>query len=546
MAYYKDIREHIAALEKAGKLRRIKFPINKDTELQPLMRWQFRGLQEEQRQTFLFENIHDVSGKKYDIPVVLGCLAGSRDIYAIGMQCALDEISEKWTKGQRNPIEPVLLSSGACQEEVHMGPNLLEHGGLGEFPIPISTPGFDIAPYTTASHWCTKDPETGVRNMGNYRGQIKAPDRIGIFEAGAFSPPLQHIGIHWKKARDLRKPLEAAVCIGVTPVLSYTAVAKIPYGVDEYTVAGGIAGEPVQMVRCKTVDIEVPATSELVIEGLISTEYFENEAPFGEYTGYMGAKTVTAYMDVTAITHRKKPIYTGFISQFPPSESSKMRQMAYEGNFYKFLRYDCNIPAVQKVAIHESSGANHYIVIQMKKINLSQPWQALNAAVAFDPGIGKGIIAVDSDVDPHDPDSVNWALSFSMLPHQDVRIVTGKSSALDYSVAPPNTRLMSDAIFPRPYGCSAILIDATRKWDYPPVSLPAKEFMDKAKEIWDREGLPELKPKVPWHGYTLGYWSTEEQEEAALALEGEHYATGKKQAANRIRVDDVYNNLNLK
>lgn len=540
MPYYKDLREHIAALEKVGKLRRIKFPVNKDTELQPLMRWQFRGLTEEQRQTFMFENIHDVKGKKYDIPVVLGCLAASRDIYAVGMQCKVEEIPEKWTRGQRNPIEPVLVSGGPCQEEVHMGRNLLEHRGLGEFPIPISTPGFDIAPYTSASHWCTKDPETGVRNMGNYRGQVKAPDRLGCFEAGAFSPPLQHIGIHWKKAREMGRPLEAAVAIGVVPVLSYTAVAKIPYGVDEYAVSGGIAGEPIEIVKCKTVDIEVPATAELVVEGRISTEYFEYEAPFGEYSGYMGAKTVTAYMDVTAITHRKNPIYTGFISQFPPSESSKMRALAYEHNFYKFLRYDCNIPGVREVALLESSGANLYLVIRMKKANPSEPWQALNAAVAFDAGIGKIIVAVDDDIDPHDADSVNWALSFCMQPHIDVRITTGKSASLDYSAAPPSTRLMSDATYPKPYGCSAILIDATRSWAYPPVSLPAREFMERAKELWDKNGLPPLKPKVPWHGYNLGYWSEEEQEEAALALEGEHYKTGEKQATHRIRVDDVY------
>jgi 4-hydroxy-3-polyprenylbenzoate decarboxylase len=539
MAYYKDLREHIAALEKAGKLRRIKSPINKDTELQPLMRWQFRGLPEEQRQALLYEDVRDVKGNKYRFPVILGCLAGSRDIYSIGLQCKPEEIGERWTAGQLHPIEPVLVPSGPCQEEVHMGPNLLEHGGLGEFPIPISTPGFDIAPYTTASHWCTKDPETGIRNMGNYRGQVKAPNRLGIYEAGAFSPPLQHIGIHWKKARERGQPLQAAVVIGVVPVLSYTAVAKIPYGVDEFAVSGGIAGEPIPLVKCKTVDLEVPATAELVIEGLISTEYFENEAPFGEYSGYMGAKTLTAYMDITAITHRKDMIYTGFISQMPPSESSKMRQLAYEHNFYKFLRYDCNIPAVLEVALHESSGSNMYLVIRMRKSNPSQPWQALNAAVAMDPIIGKVIIAVDEDIDPRDPDSVNWALSFCMQPHLDVRITHGKSSALDYSAAPPSVRLMADAAYPKPLGCSAMLIDATRKWAYTPVSLPAKEFMERAREIWEREGFPPLKPKVPWHGYNLGYWTEEEQEEAALALEGEHYKTGEKQASKRVRVDDV-------
>ncbi len=90
-------------------------------------------------------------------------------------------------------------------------------------------------------------------------------------------------------------------------------------------------------------------------------------------------------------------------------------------------------------------------------------------------------------------------------------------------------------MFPAPEGTSAMLIDATRKWDYPPVALPKKEYMDRAKQLWEEEGLPALKPRVPWHGYNLGFWTPEYEEEARLALDGEHYQTGDKASAQRVK-----------
>lgn len=525
MAYYKDLREHIQALEKNGKLIRVKRQINKDTELMPIVRWQLRGLPERERKAFLFENVVDVKGKKYDIPVIVGAHAISDEVYALGMMCEPGKIMEKWTQAQLHPIAPVMVNNGPTHEVVHVGETLLEHGGLSEIPVPISTPGFDNAPYFTCANWVSKDPETGVSNIGNYRGMIKSPTRTGIKVETH-----QDLRIQWEKCQKKGIPLQAAIVIGASPAISFTATVKLPYGVEEYGVAGGIAGEPIELVKCKTVDIEVPASSEIIIEGIIPTDSVEREAPFGEYTGYMGSETMGPYFNVTCITHRRNPIYSAFISQLCPSESSKLKVMGNESALYKFLRYDCGLP-VQDVALAEVVGAKPYCVIKMRKLQPHHVWQALHGAIAMDPG-RKFVIAVDEDIDPRDHDSVIWALSFRVQPQHDVRIIQGQKLGLDPSANLPGTPEQYLA----PTGAAAVLIDATRKWAYPPVSLPKKEYMDRARQIWEEEGWGKLTPKVPWHGYQLGHWTKENEEEAELALKGEHFETGKKLASQRVKL----------
>ncbi|MDP2719136.1 MAG: UbiD family decarboxylase [Dehalococcoidia bacterium] len=528
MEYFKDLRDLIERLDAEGKLVRIKRLINKDTELHPLVRWQFRGLPEEERKAFLFENVTDVKGRKYDIPVLVASHAPSRQLYAFGMMCQPDTIMEKWAQAEIHSHEPVMVETGPVCEEIHEGNNLLEHGGMDEFPVPISTPGMDNAPYLTAANWVTKDPDTGIRNIGNYRAMVKSQTRLGIC-----ATLTQHIREHWERSRKKGKPLEAAIVLGTSPNVGYVATARLPYGIDEYKIAGGIAGAPVELVKCRTVDIEVPANAEIVIEGTMPVDYQEWEAPFGEFTGYMGMEYLNPVMNISCIMHRKKPVFNAFLSQFPPSESSKLRGISQEAVYYKFLKYDCNIPGISKVAAHDSSGASLYIVISMRKSHPSQAWQALNGAAALMPTGGKFIIVVDDDdIDPYDPDSVNWALSFRVQPHRDMRITRGKSPGIDPSSSP-----MTDPERHNPSveGSSAVLIDATRKWPYPPVSLPKKEFMEKARAIWEEEGLPALKPRIPWFGYSLGHWTEEHEEAAQLALRGEHYITGEKLANRRVR-----------
>ncbi len=528
MAYFKDLRDLISELEANQKLHRIKQGIATDTELMPLVRWQFRGLREEERRAFLFEH-PERNGKKYDGQVLVACYAGSRQIYAIGMQSRIEDIYTRWVSAQTNPVQPKVVTHGVCQEEVHIGDTLLTHGGLEEFPIPISTPGLDNAPYLTAPHFVTKDPETGTYNVGVYRAMIKSPTHMG-----ANAVENQHLFIHRRKWREKgHKKMPAAVLLGVLPNLAFCGVSSLPYGVSEYDVAGGISREPLELVKCKTSDLLVPAHAEIVIEGEIDTEWLERDGSFGEYTGYIGRFKMTPYFDVTCITHRQRPIHSFFLSQFPPSESSKLRQIGSEGVYLKYLRHDANVPAVQDVAFHETGGSWQFCVIRLKKSHPYEPWQALHAAAGLNPVLCKILIAVDDDIDPWDADSINWALSFRLQPHRDVEIIRGRVTGLDPSGASPDS---PDARYPNPpHGGSAMLMDATRKSPYPPVALPIRKYMEKAKANWEKMGLPPLSPKEPWCGYELGFWTDEEKEEAELALRGEHYKTGKKVAAQRIK-----------
>src|SRR5262245_20929220 len=164
---YPDLHDHIEALRRAGLLIEVDQPINKDTEMHPLVRWQFRGgIAPEDRKAFLFTNITDSKGRKFDIPVLVCGLAGNQQIYSIGMGCRIDEIRDRWIKAMGGPIKPNIVKDAPCQEIVYRGAELRAGNGLDALPVPISSPSWDNAPYTTSSHFITVDPDTGVQNMG--------------------------------------------------------------------------------------------------------------------------------------------------------------------------------------------------------------------------------------------------------------------------------------------------------------------------------------------------------------------------------------------
>lgn len=534
MAYHKDLRDHLKALEAQNKLVIVDTSVNKDTQLHPLVRLQFRGLPEEERKAFLFKHVFDSRGKTWDIPVALCALAGSSDIYAIGMMCQPAEISEKLARAEMNPIPPRLIKDGPVHEEVHMGSSLMEHGALDEFPIPISTPGFDPSPYFSASCWVTKDPDTGARNIGVYRAQLKSPTRTGVH----FGDVTRHGLQHWKKCKEKGRPLECAIVIGGPPSISYTGVSRYGHGVDEFAVSGGIAGEPLEVVKCKTVDLEVPAFAEIVVEGELSTDALELEAPYGEAVGFIGMLEMMPYLTVKCITHRKNPIWLSFMSQFPPSESSKIRQHANEGAVLKHLRHDLHMEHVTAVCFHDTVGSNVLMAIKMKKAEQDDVWRTLEAArQRFPPG--KIFVAVDEDINPWDPDNLNWAIGLRMQPHRDCRIVQFKTTYLnDPSIEPTDDLIKRrHATYPEKPEASQILINATLKWPYAPVSLPKKEYMEEALRLWNKIGLPQLKLKEPWWGYNLGYWADEYDEWAERAVKGEYYKTGEIRAQkNRTKI----------
>ena len=537
MAYYKDLREYLNVLDKAGKLITINSPINKDTELQPLVRLQFRGLPEEQRKAFLFTNVYDSRGIKYDIPVVLGALAGSSEIYALGAQCKeVAEITEKLAQAQLHPIEPVMVDSGPAQEVVYMGDNLLEKGGLDEFPVPIGTPGWDAGPISSAPCWVSKDPENGIRNVGIYRSQLYAQDRMGI-HLGSVD---QHLQIQWQKARAKGIPLQVAIVVGGPPNQNYVGSTRLPFEVDEYAVAGGIAGKAVELVKCKTVDVEVPANADIIIEGEMNIEELEMEAPHGEHKGYMGMEEMQPYLTVKCITHRKNPIWLGIISQTPPSESSKMAQHNSEGTLFRRLRYDLNMDYVLEVGYHDSiASAMSVVPIKMKMhTDQNKVWHTLEEVTG-----GKVVVAVDEDINIKDADMIWWAIGGRSQPHRDTRIVKYESYDMRSSSIMPEDEMVKlrhrqfDKDVPLAEA-SRLLINATLKWGYPPIALPKKEYMEGAKRIWEKEGLPALTLKDPWYGFELGHWPKQFSEDAERAVRGEYYKTSEMRARNRIKLDN--------
>jgi 4-hydroxy-3-polyprenylbenzoate decarboxylase len=170
-------------------------------------------------------------------------------------------------------------------------------------------------------------------------------------------------------------------------------------------------------------------------------------------------------------------------------------------------------------------------VIQLDRPAPGQPWQALRAAAAFDASLGKTFIAVDSDIEPNSMDALLWALSYSMQPHRDVEIIRGKVPRLDPSVTPSDDP--RQYAYPDGRGASAILINACREHPYLPVSLPRRDFMERALARWEALSLPPLDLKAPWHGYKLTDWTEENEQEAQLAVKGRHFETGAKLAGQR-------------
>jgi len=525
---YNDLREFIAALDEHGKLYRVHREINKDTELQPLVRWQFRGLPEEARRGFLFDNVTDSKGRKYNCSVLVGGLAGSETIYCLGLKCQPDEVADRWLYAMDHPIEPIVVSEGPCQEEIHKGSELLAHGGFAEFAVPISTPGFDNGPYITAGHWITKDPETGKRNVGNYRGLIKGPGLSGLM-----SGTPQDLSTHWEKCRQRGIPLEVAIVVGTVPAVSYAATQKVPPEVDELALAGGLTGEPVKLVKCQTIDVEVPATAEIVLEGIVPTNYMEEEGPFGESMGYVDPRTLSTVFELKCVTHRKNPIWVSIISQVTPSESSKIKAMGMATLVKRFL-VKRGLDSVREVHLMEPLvNLRPYVVVSLKKRSDQEPWDAMQGVLDYGDRVGKLIVAVDEDINPRDPVAVTWAITHRSQPHKDIKVVGDRpfgATPIGMVATHPSSRYDNCE--------SSLLIDATRKADFPPLSLPKKEYMVRAREIWEELGLPKLEPQEPWHGYLMGLWPEDLAQEADLAVQSEHEKVWEKLRQTRVQVGE--------
>ena len=516
------LQEHLRRLEAEGLLVRIDRAIDKDSELHPLVRWQFQGgLHEDERRAFLFTNVVDGSGRHYDVPVAVGALAASARIYAVGMGRPTDEIGDAWLRAIANPIAPTRVTTATCQEVVISGDALRQpDGGLKLLPVPISTPGFDAAPYLTATLCVTRDPETGVRNMGTYRAQLKATDRLGVRMAAR--PGGAGGYLHWQKYRKLKQPMPIVIVVGCAPVVMFTGPQKLPIDCDEMAVAGALAGAPIRTVKALTVDLDVPADAEFVVEGLIDPELLEPEGPFGESHGHVALEGYNMSMQVTAITHKRDPVWLSILSEVTPSESSVMKRIAYEPRYLAHLRDTLAIKGVRRVVMHETlSNLRKTLFVQFSPgVPRTEIWRALHGAATLQADIGKYVIGVSEDIDANNLDAVFWSLAYRANPIEDVHIAPYRSAGHG----------------PKSEGGgveSTMLIDATQKTADPPISLPKREFMERARAIWEELKLPPIAGRQPWHGYSLGDWDAVWDTFAERAVAGQWEQTGRESFARR-------------
>jgi 3-polyprenyl-4-hydroxybenzoate decarboxylase len=271
------------------------------------------------------------------------------------------------------------------------------------------------------------------------------------------------------------------------------------------------------------VDLLVPAEAEIVIEGYIDTETLEPEAPFGESHGHVNLQEYNAWMEVTAITRKRKAILTSIISQVTPSESSLIKRIAMEPMLLRNLREGLALRCVKRVSMHEPlTNLRKVVILHIENgTDRQEVWRALYGLISQHRAIGKYVIALNDDIDPENMDAVWWALSYRCNPALDMEVVRHR----DQGHGPRSQRNGGED--------ASVLFDATLKEPFPPISLPKQEYMERAREIWNELGLPEIKPQAPWFGYSLGDWGEALETMAQRAVKGDYWTTGEIIAQQR-------------
>ncbi len=398
---FHDLREFLSALEAAGDLARVSRPVDTRFEIAAGI----RKMADTSGPALMFEN---VTG--HDMPVA-GAVFTNRFKALLALEVdSAAEGNARFSHGLRNPVEPRLVPSGECQEVVHTGNDI----DLNSLPMPVYSEK-DGGPYVTVALEVSKDPIDRSVNASVYRVMRTGKDRMSVM-----SHAFQGLGTHMARAERRDEPLDIAIVNGCDPVLLYASQAKVPQGVNEMTVAGGIRGEPVDVVKCVSVDLEVPASAEIVIEGRVLPGERVMEGPFGEFTGYYGPAEENHVIEVTAITHRRDPIFLAGMTGIPPTDNHVLKSFAYESALYEKLRE--TFPEVTAVSYPNWGGVQYAAVIALEQRYKAQARHVILTALG-DSSRPKLVVMVDEDIDVYDTEAVNWAIMTRSQPAEDVIIV---------------------------------------------------------------------------------------------------------------------------
>ncbi len=478
-----DLRDFMRALEKNNELKRIPFEVDPVLEITEFADRSVKG----GGPALLFEN-----PKGYKMPVLINAFASMRRMEIALQVPNVDDVAARiaeylqmrMPEGLFNKLKmlpklaemgaffPKIVSRGACQEVVKK-----DGFSLKDIPVLTCWPD-DGGPYITLPMVFTKNPENGKRNCGMYRMQVYDERTTGM-----------HWQTHKQGAEHYRrlaaageKPrMPVSVAIGADPCTMYSAILPLPPDLDEMMIAGFLRGSPVEMVKCVTNDIEVPANAEMVLEGYVEIGERRREGPFGDHTGYYSLADDYPVFHVECITQRRDPIYATTIVGPPPMEDFFMGK-AIERIFLPLMRMQ--LPEVRDMCMPAEGIFHNIMLVSIRK---SYPGHARKVMSAIW-GLGqamftKVIIVVDEDVDVQNVSEVAWRALNNIDPERDIQFTMGPIDSLDHA-----SRLVN-------YG-SKMGVDATKKWpgegftrEWPDVIKMSPDVKKRVDELWKRAGL---------------------------------------------------------
>jgi len=480
---YKDLREFIAALDKAGELKRIPFEVDPVLEI---TEFADRAVKRN-GPALLFEK-----PKGHSVPVLINAFASMRRMEIALQVGSVQEIADRITEylqmkmpegilgkikmlpmlAEMGSFFPKVVTDGPCQEVVKK-----DGFSLLDFPILQCWPD-DGGRFITLPMVFSKNPETGKRNCGCYR--------IQIFDE-------RTTGMHWQthkqgaehyrrlRAQGKVSRMEAAIAIGADPAAMYSAILPLPPDLDEMMIAGFLRRQPVEMVKCKTVDIEVPAQSEIVLEGYLELGELRTEGPFGDHTGFYSLADDYPVFHVQCVTHRKNPIYATTIVGPPPMEDFYMGK-AIERIFLPLMRL--NLPEVRDIHMPAEGIFHNLIIVSIRKSYPGHARKVMHGIWGTGQAMfSKCIVVVDEDVNVQNVSEVAWKALNNIDPQRDVEFALGPVDSLDHA-----SRLAN-------FG-SKMGIDATRKWPaegftrpWPGVITMTPEVKQRVDALWKQAGL---------------------------------------------------------
>lgn len=355
----------------------------------------------------------------HEIPVVSG-VASTRRMFAEACETTDEELTRKFNAAVENPrpCRPVEASEATVKQNV-----VLEGIDLTSMlPIPVHHEE-DSGNYITAGLFIVRDPETRKQNVSIHRLQVSGRNRLGVLILARHTHHIHQM------VEGRGEPLECAIVVGIDPVTLLASQASTPFGVEELEISSALREEPLPIVRCETVDIDVPAHAEIVLEGKILPHVREPEGPFGEFPKYYGPRSDKEVIEVTAVTHRDDPIFHTIVPA--GYEHLLLGGIPREASLFETVRQA--VPTVRAVHMSPGGTCRYHAVVSIEKTTEGQGKNAIFAALANSFDI-KHVFVVDAGVDIYDPEEVEWALATRFQAERDLVVVHGaEGSKLDPS-----------------------------------------------------------------------------------------------------------------